>query len=189
MNINEFKQSVLTKWSQHSTEGLEGGVARRRTPLVYQLVDEICRQVNKDFEQHQSEERRSGLLETFDLWVGWTNLAVEDWTFLHMKVRHEGLAQAVIWMSGQLDEARTHTPITDPALPSESDLEDAYHALDAIAFTGSPKQINWARSIALNGRDALAMLWKQGVDVKLPTQAAWWIENRGNLFVALRDIS
>ena len=117
MNINEFKQSVLTKWSQHSTEGLEGGVARRRTPLVYQLVDEICRQVNKDFEQHQSEERRSGLLETFDLWVGWTNLAVEDWTFLHMKVRHEGLAQAVIWMSGQLDEARTHTPITDPAPP------------------------------------------------------------------------
>lgn len=190
MDINEFKESVFTRWGKHPTEGVGGRKAKRLTPVVHELVDEICRLVEEDFQERGSEERRSELLENFALWRGWDKLQILDWDLLRQEIKDGGMTKAVIWLSAQLDEARNPQPtVVDPALPSESDLEDAYHALDAIALTGSPKQIKWARSIAWNSRDALAMLWKQGVDVKLPTQAAWWIENRGNLLVALRDFS
>jgi hypothetical protein len=91
--------------------------------------------------------------------------------------------------SGKLEEmlAEMQKPQVQSAIEvAESDLEDAYHAADSIAFTGSEKQIKWAQSIATNNNRAIAlskMPFKQ-----LPTSAKWWIENRDDIHSALQGL-
>lgn len=68
-------------------------------------------------------------------------------------------------------------------VPSESDLEDAYNWVDSTQFTGSPKQIAWAKSIAHNHHTAIVLAWRQGKTI--PTDARFWIDNRNNIVVNL----
>ena len=92
--------------------------------------------------------------------------------------------------SGKLEEmlAEIQPPQTqsDAIEVSGSDLEDAYNAADSISFTGSEKQINWARSIATNNDRAIAL---SGLSLKqLPASAKWWIDNRNDVYTALEGL-
>ena len=67
---------------------------------------------------------------------------------------------------------------------SESQLEDAIQVAESIAFQGSPKQIKWAKDIALKNAEAIAL---SGITIaKIPTKASWWIDNQHNLKTALK---
>ncbi len=68
-------------------------------------------------------------------------------------------------------------------VPSETDLEDVYNWVDSTQFTGSPKQVDWAKSIAHGHHNAIALAWKHGKTI--PTAASWWIDNRNNIVVNL----
>jgi hypothetical protein len=70
--------------------------------------------------------------------------------------------------------------------PSESDLEDAYNAADCIKFAGSEKQIKWARSIAANSNKAISL--SNLSFNRLPVAAKWWIENRNDIYAALKGL-
>lgn len=70
---------------------------------------------------------------------------------------------------------------------SETAKEDAYQAIEGINFTGSEKQINWARDIAHKSADDIAKTWKNK-HFNLPTSARWWIENRENIPGALNKL-
>ena len=72
-------------------------------------------------------------------------------------------------------------------MPSSSDLEDAQSWAECASFTGSEKQIQWARSIALNNTNAIALASKKGV--KPSTSAKWWIDHRNNIVVSLPSYS
>lgn len=58
---------------------------------------------------------------------------------------------------------------------SESGLEDAMNWVEATQFTGSPKQIRWAKSLAMRNLRSIITLWKQ--DKKVSTSSRWWIDN------------
>lgn len=69
---------------------------------------------------------------------------------------------------------------------TESQLEDAIQVAESIDFSGSPKQIKWARSIALENAEAIAL---SGISIpQIPTKASWWIDNRDNIRTALKAI-
>lgn len=70
---------------------------------------------------------------------------------------------------------------------SEPDLEDAYNAASSIVFVGSEKQINWARDIATKASEDIARAWKHS-SFQLPTDAKWWIDNRGNIYQVLTNL-
>lgn len=74
-----------------------------------------------------------------------------------------------------------NTPIKELAenSVSEIDLEEALHFIEALNFSGSPKQIAWAQSIANQKLEIVAEALKQGK--KIPASAKWWIENRENI--------
>ena len=85
-----------------------------------------------------------------------------------------------------LDEIRSLESQSSECEPSESDLEDAYNAADCIKFAGSEKQIKWARDIATNNNreiSASKLSFNQ-----LPVSAQWWIENRNNIYAALKGL-
>ena len=71
------------------------------------------------------------------------------------------------------DDTKEEDPV------SESDREDALNYVESLKFEGSPKQIKWATSIALDAVDDVAIALKN--NKKIPTSAKWWIENRGNI--------
>jgi len=68
-------------------------------------------------------------------------------------------------------------------IPSESDLEDALSWAECVPMQGSKKQIEWARNIASNHCNAIAIAQKKGI--KIPTSAKWWIDHRNNIVVNL----
>jgi hypothetical protein len=63
---------------------------------------------------------------------------------------------------------------------AEPQIEDAINAVESIDFTGSEKQIAWAKSIALDHVEQIAESW-QGKNFTLPTQAKWWIDHRTDI--------
>jgi hypothetical protein len=68
---------------------------------------------------------------------------------------------------------------TTEARPSETELEDAYHWVDSCKFEGSEKQIEWAKSIAFNHLQEIAIALSKG---QIPPIASkWWIDNRSNI--------
>lgn len=91
----------------------------------------------------------------------------------------------------KLDESRELASLLEEeeAPPvSESDMEDAYNAADSLQFTGSPKQVDWARSIATKSSEDIARAWKVK-SFDLPTSASWWIGNQNNIYEALISLS
>lgn len=85
----------------------------------------------------------------------------------------------------RLDEKEgLETLLEDSPVVAETDLEDAYNAADSIQFVGSEKQVSWARNIATNASESIALAMKKK-DVLLPTSAKWWIENRSDIYTAL----
>lgn len=72
----------------------------------------------------------------------------------------------------------------DSVSVAEPDIEDAYNTADTINFTGSEKQINWARSIATKSSEEIARAWKKK-NFSLPGSAKWWIDNRNDIYSAL----
>ena len=71
------------------------------------------------------------------------------------------------------DDPKEENPI------AENDREDALNYVESLKFEGSEKQIKWAKSIALNAIDDVAIALKN--NKKIPTISKWWIENRGNI--------
>ncbi len=69
---------------------------------------------------------------------------------------------------------------------SESQLEDAIQVAESIAFQGSEKQIKWAKSIALENAEAIAL--SQVTISQIPTKASWWIDNRSDIRIALKAL-
>jgi hypothetical protein len=82
------------------------------------------------------------------------------------------------WANGD-DESYCYTEAEEENPIAENDREDAIHYIASLDFIGSEKQIKWAKSIALNAVDEIAIALKN--NKKIPTSAKWWIENRGNI--------
>lgn len=195
MNIQEFKEQIYERWDKHPKRGELGGRKPARiTPFAHALIEAICRRVNSDKEERmnenpqspeEAEEQASHDLQLFASWRGWDKTGIIDWDVIQL----DSIDESVVELYRLLNRIKQEEAAWKKAagLPSESDLEDAYNTLDAIALKGSPKQIKWARSITWNANHTLATLWKQGLQVRLPESAAWWIDNRDNLLVALRD--
>lgn len=83
-------------------------------------------------------------------------------------------------------ESDVYMPSHEIAIASETELEDAQIVAESIAFTGSDKQIKWAKDIALKATESIASS-KLAIG-QIPTSAKWWIDNRYDISNALKSI-
>jgi len=68
---------------------------------------------------------------------------------------------------------------TEASSNSVSELEDASHWVDSCKFEGSERQIKWAKSIAFDHLQEIAIaLSKNQIP---PVASKWWIDNRSNI--------
>ncbi len=83
-------------------------------------------------------------------------------------------------------ESDVAMPSHQMAIASETELEDAQNVAESINFTGSDKQIKWAKDIAIKATEAIAAS-KLSIS-QIPTSAKWWIDNRYDISSALKAI-
>ena len=79
--------------------------------------------------------------------------------------------------------AETEELHQEAGIPSPSEKEKALAWVQEAEFSGSEKQIKWAKDIASKHAEAIVFAWKKGYAV--PTSAKWWIENNRNIVVSL----
>lgn len=72
--------------------------------------------------------------------------------------------------------------------PSETELEDCLHQMEAIQWQGSEKQIKWAKDIATQNLATISVAFRKNNNLKLPTSAKLWIENRNILLAKSIDV-
>lgn len=115
--------------------------------------------------------------------------AFDEWLKLESfeKVKGKTVAEILEWAADnllpRLEELKAEESFKKAAgLPSEPELEDAYHWVEC-SLVGSPKQVEWAKSIAHKHHIAIIRAQKAGKQV--PSCAKWWIENRSNIVVNL----
>ena len=83
-------------------------------------------------------------------------------------------------------ESDVAMPSHDIAIASETELEDAQNVAESITFTGSEKQIKWAKDIAIKASEAIAAS-KLSIS-QIPASAKWWIDNRYDISSALKAV-
>lgn len=83
-------------------------------------------------------------------------------------------------------ESDVAAPSNAIAVASETELEDAQNVAESISFTGSEKQVRWAKDIAIKASEAITTS-KIAIS-QIPTSAKWWIDNRYDISNALKSV-
>ena len=145
--------------------------------FILDVIDEIVRILKVSEGKKGKEEIQQIIEQTLQCPI-WHN-ELDHWVWLSDLTVQGAIEQIDAWAKDNQAWSKVAQTIEQQAehkLASESDLEDALQWVEATEFSGSEKQVRWAKSIALKNLPKIVELWKANQEV--PSQASWWIDNR-----------
>lgn len=155
------------------------------------IVAHIEKQITvQDFKAQKLEEDIETLFKFFSFFRD------ADW-WREFKIKFPYPEEAATWICNNADliirnlealERASNSFQKAAGLPDRVAIEKVKNKIEEISFEGSPKQSQWAKDIALKNATNIAKIAQNlgnENDIKLPTSASWWIDNRSEIYISL----
>ena len=165
------------------------GIGVKETAPLYQYRSQVVAFINEAIKgvDEGLEEDLEVLLKWFD-----SKKSGKYWESAKKQMSPDAMAAWILENAAQevendgIQAVFEKVALNTVGTATESQLEDAIQVTESLDFQGSPKQIKWAKSIALENAEAIAL---SGISIpQIPIKASWWIDNRVDIRTSLKAI-